>query len=158
MMQVPGHCRCVIDAGFAHIKRKYKRSDCNCIGDLANVVNNSAVSNSAVLFHEEDEWVWRNWKAFLELNFKPVPGIRKYQQFRFHHDFPGVVFVKKNNESDEVSLSILKGNTVVSRTRPDIMLPAGQSLERRRYLFDNVRKYVSAEHQDTTCPRYDTEE
>ena len=34
LMQLPGHARCLIDAGFAHIKKLYRRTDCETLEDI----------------------------------------------------------------------------------------------------------------------------
>lgn len=36
LMQIPGHARCLVDAGFAHIKKLYRRSDCETVDDIGN--------------------------------------------------------------------------------------------------------------------------
>ena len=61
--------RCLVDANFAHIKRLYKRTDCNSLGDLRETVDQSCYSNNAVLFEEEDSWFWSDWAEF----FSPRP-------------------------------------------------------------------------------------
>ncbi|VDI03217.1 Hypothetical predicted protein [Mytilus galloprovincialis] len=98
MMQIPGHARCLIDAGFAHSKRLYRRSDVDLLQDIAEIVDKSTASNKAVVMKKENnelEWEWRDWKTFFACHFKPLKGIRQYQQFRFSSDHPGCVFVKK---------------------------------------------------------------
>ena len=73
MMQIPGHARCRIDGGFGIIKQLYRRSDCDSINQLEDVVNRSAESHEAVRY---PAWRWRNWKGFLGQMFRPVKGIR----------------------------------------------------------------------------------
>ncbi|XP_076116844.1 uncharacterized protein LOC143084316 [Mytilus galloprovincialis] len=101
MMQIPGHARCLIDAGFAHSKRLYRRSDVDLLQDIAEIVDKSTASNKAVVMKKENnelEWEWRDWKTFFACHFKPLKGIRQYQQFRFSSDHPGCVFVKKKQQ------------------------------------------------------------
>lgn len=73
LMQIPGHARCLVDSGFASLKKLYRRSDCDTIGQLEDVVEKSSATNSAVRY---PAWRWFNWKAFLEPVIKAVPGIR----------------------------------------------------------------------------------
>ncbi|KAJ8302403.1 hypothetical protein KUTeg_021390 [Tegillarca granosa] len=47
LMQVPGHSRCLIDSGFASIKKLYRRSNRDSIEQLQKVVEKSAGSNTA---------------------------------------------------------------------------------------------------------------
>ncbi|XP_056016262.1 uncharacterized protein LOC125677744 [Ostrea edulis] len=41
-MQIPGHTKCQVDAGFAQIKKKYRRSDCDTLQHVADVVSKSS--------------------------------------------------------------------------------------------------------------------
>lgn len=91
----------MIDAGFAHSKRLYRRSDVDLLQDIAEIVDKSTASNKAVVMKKENnelEWEWRDWKTFFACHFKPLKGIRQYQQFRFSSDHPGCVFVKKKQQ------------------------------------------------------------
>ena len=72
-MQIPGHARCLVDSGFACLKKLYRRSDCDTIGQLQDVVNKSSSTNTTVRY---PTWQWMDWKAFLEPVFKSVKGIR----------------------------------------------------------------------------------
>ena len=90
-MQIPYHGRCLVDAGFANIKRLYQRTDVDSLSTMVDVVNNSAKSNVAVQYMDSEDghnWEWYNWKAFLEAHFSTLRGIRKYQHFRFDVDHP----------------------------------------------------------------------
>lgn len=69
----PGHARCHVDAGFANIKKLYRRSDCETIGQLEDIVNKSSMANLAVRYLH---WSWRDWKQFLDGVFKPLKNIR----------------------------------------------------------------------------------
>ena len=91
-MQIPYHGRCLVDAGFANIKRLYQRTDVDSLSTMVEVVNNSAKSNVAVQYMDSEDghnWEWYNWKVFLEAHFSTLRGIRKYQHFRFDVDHPG---------------------------------------------------------------------
>ncbi|XP_053379714.1 uncharacterized protein LOC123532084 [Mercenaria mercenaria] len=72
LMQTPGHARCHVDAGFANVKKLFRRSDCETLGQLENIVNKSSMANLAVRY---PQWSWRNWKQFLDGVFKPMKNI-----------------------------------------------------------------------------------
>ena len=38
MMQLPGHGKCLVDAGFGNIKTLYRRSDCETVDDIGNLL------------------------------------------------------------------------------------------------------------------------
>ena len=88
--QVAYHGRCLVDSGFAYIKKKYRHKDVDSLPQLRDVVDESATSNQAVLFQGPDGWVWRDWKSFLSRYFKPLNGISKLHHFTFDADKPGM--------------------------------------------------------------------
>ncbi|KAJ8317541.1 hypothetical protein KUTeg_005445 [Tegillarca granosa] len=155
MMQIPGHTRCLVDAGFSHGKRLFRRSECETIFQLRDIFEKSAVNNKAVLYEENGNqtWEWRNWKAFLSARFKALKGIQKFHHFRFEATSPGKVFVKENHDSIETSVSILKVGAVIDGSKPDPIPAAGLSQERAKYLYRVVRPFVRPQYQDSLCPR-----
>ncbi|WAR14829.1 hypothetical protein MAR_004934 [Mya arenaria] len=128
LMQVAGHARCIIDAGFGRIKALYRRTDCETLSDLENVVASSSTTNEAVLYKKPDgtsRFEWREWKTFLG------------EQFR--------------EDNEETSYCVFRGGNVL-RSRPQEVQAAGLSRERQAYLATHVRKYLRAKNKDTTCP------
>lgn len=95
-MQVPYHGRCLVDAGFANIKRLYHRTDVDSLSGLVEVVRKSARSNSPVTYINdagEHSWEWYDWKSFTSTFFTNVKGIRKMRHFRFSSLSPGMYLV-----------------------------------------------------------------
>ena len=91
-MQVPYHGRCLVDAGFANVKRLYQRTDVDSLSGLVDVVAKSAKSNSPVTYLNdagEHTWEWYDWKTFTSNFFTSVKGIRKMRHFRFSSLSPG---------------------------------------------------------------------
>jgi len=147
LMQVPGHARCLIDGGFGMIKKLYRRSDCDSIESL---VNNSSSTNCAVRY---PAWCWRSWKHFLSQYFKPLKGIRKFQQFLFSDTEPGVVCAKESQSGDVTRYNIMKvTNQGISAERPPMIEASGLSPARQAYLHNIVCPYVRPVHQHDTCP------
>uniref|UniRef100_A0A8W8NWW7 DUF7869 domain-containing protein n=1 Tax=Magallana gigas TaxID=29159 RepID=A0A8W8NWW7_MAGGI len=97
--QIPGHTNCLVDAGFAHIKKLYIRTDNDSLSDLVRTVEKSSKVNKAVIVNETFQW--RDWKSFLADEFCPIYGIRGYHHFRLSALNPGVVFVKEISGDDE---------------------------------------------------------
>ncbi|XP_062571722.1 uncharacterized protein LOC134233742 [Saccostrea cucullata] len=160
MMQIPGHARCLVDSSFAHIKRLYRRTDCNSIADLRNIVDKSCYSNNAVLFEEEETWMWLDWMEFFSSTFSPLKGLRDYQHFRFTKDMPGFVLCRKSNDDEEIPFKLLKCDPEFFDTnaRPRTILPGGLTRERQKYLYQRIRPFVQDPWKDTTCPPVDIEE
>ncbi|XP_062603492.1 uncharacterized protein LOC134282462 [Saccostrea cucullata] len=152
-MQIPGHTRCLVDSGFAHIRKLYRRSDVDSLGQFQTLINKSAVSNEAVLF-QTGTWQWRSWKVFLSSHFTALRGIRQYHHFRFSAENPWSVSVRERVDSEEKLVSIRKRGAPEfdATTLPEVIVPPGLSKERQQYLYRTVRPYVRPAHQEELCP------
>ena len=84
-MQVPYHGKSLVDAGFAYIKKLYRRSEIDSLDQLASVVRKSAASNEVVVFGG-DGGEWLDWKTITTNNFMPFKAIRKCRHFVFQAD------------------------------------------------------------------------
>ncbi|XP_061178380.1 uncharacterized protein LOC133187022 [Saccostrea echinata] len=162
LMQVVGHTRCLIDAGFARAKKLFRRTDCDSMSELQRVFDHSSTTNKGILYDNgrESTWKYYGWKEFLGRFFNSLPGISKYHSFRFHVDFPGFVFVKENSDSAEKKIKISKpdGLQQIPGNFPRELAPLGMSRERAQYLYKKVRPYVRPRCQDELCPPAQTEE
>ena len=92
-MQVPYHGKSLVDAGFAYIKKLYRRSEIDSVDQLASVVRKSAASNEVVVFRG-DGGEWLDWKTFTTNYFMPFKGIRTYRHFVFQADKLGKICYK----------------------------------------------------------------
>lgn len=103
-------CRCLVDSGFGHIRKLFRRSDVDAFSQLVDVVQKSASSNVAIPYQDDcgKTWEWRDWKQFLSSNFKAVRNIRKYHHFMFSCKDPGYVFLKESVDSVETKVSIYR--------------------------------------------------
>ncbi|XP_076088462.1 uncharacterized protein LOC143058871 [Mytilus galloprovincialis] len=156
MMQFPGHTKCLVDAGFGQAKKLFRRSNCDTVSHLADVFRKSSSSNEVVQYNQENNeitWQWRDWKSFLSVLFKPVPGIRKYHHFVFRHDKPGIVIVKEKCDGIEKEINILRRplEEFDPLARPEVIPAAGLSRTRHEYLYSKVRPYARKEHQAAFC-------
>ncbi|XP_062580307.1 uncharacterized protein LOC134242238 [Saccostrea cucullata] len=160
MMQIPGHARCLVDSNFAHIKRLYKRSDCNSLEQLRSIVDKSSYSNNAVLYAEEESWMWSDWVQFFSEHFDPLKGLRRFQIFRFCHDSPGYVLCKKSSDGEEIPVRLLKSDVrhFAHDARPPEISPGGLTRERQAYLYSRIRPFVTNPWKDVTCPPVQNEE
>jgi hypothetical protein len=147
-----GHTRCIVDSFFGLLKKHFRSSDCNTMLQLKATVESSAVCNSAQLF----EWEWREWDSFFLTMFKPLPGITKYQHFRFTHQIPGTVFVRTSFDSPEISVKLVKRGVrvqdITGDCLPPLLPPAGLSSDRTEYLHKEIRPFVHPEFRDTLFP------
>ena len=147
-----GHTRCLVDGHFGLIKKMYRRLDCDTMQHIEEAVRRSSTNNIPQLY----TWEWRNWDHFINSLFKAVTGIRKYHHFKVSSDFPGVVHAKENLTSDVVKIPIFKRGITAAKvcqaSPPTVIPAAGLSQERARYLYTQVRPYVTPGFQDITCP------
>ncbi|XP_056013929.1 uncharacterized protein LOC125667802 [Ostrea edulis] len=158
--QVPYHGRCLVDAGFANIKRLYHRTDVDSLSGLVDVINRSAKSNRSVTYLNdagEHNWEWFDWKTFISQYFGPVRGIRKMHHFRFSSSFPGKMYVRERADQVETEIVLLKSavtpeDLTANTVMPDIVPPGGISAERQKYLYRMVRPFVRDPYKELTCP------
>ena len=146
--------RCLVDSGFGHIRKLFRRSDVDAYSQMVDVVQKSAASNVAIPYqlNGAPTWEWRDWKQFLSCNFKAVRHIRKYHHFRFSSKNPGCVFLQESVDSQETKVTILRHEIANPDERPRLLTPPGLSKDRQMYLYKTVRQYVRPWHQDEVCP------
>ncbi|KAK2562754.1 hypothetical protein P5673_014472 [Acropora cervicornis] len=83
-----------------------------------------------------------DWASFLDKYFKKLPGVKGYHHFRSIKNSPGRVFCKRYVDSEEVEFDLLKDPTKLPPcTLPPIINPAGLDLERRSYLYKEIRQF-----------------
>ncbi len=147
-----GHTRCIVDACFGLLKKRYRSSDCDIMEHLKSTVELSAKCNSVQLY----DWEWREWDKFLATSFKPLPGIRKIYHFLFSKTSPGIVFTRTTCDSAETEFKLTKRGVRVDRFKadrlPPVLRPPGLSSTRAHYLYDEVRQFVFPEFRDILCP------
>ncbi|XP_062614900.1 uncharacterized protein LOC134276644, partial [Saccostrea cucullata] len=158
---IAGHTKCLCDSCFGMIKKKFRRSEVNGIQELEAVVENSAKCNTAVRYGGQVNGLqWFGWDTFFNAYFKPLKGIGKFHHFRFSAEEPGVVYARNTLEGPEVRVNLLKEKVNIDKVVsgfPEVIAPAGLSVERRNYLFNEIRAYVKAPYKDVTCPAPDEE-
>ncbi|XP_056002594.1 uncharacterized protein LOC130049247 isoform X2 [Ostrea edulis] len=154
-MQIPGHTKCQVDAGFAQIKKKYRRSDCDTLQHVADVVSKSSKSNEAVII-EDGNVKYYEWKEYIKTTFQPLKGIRKFHYFTFSALLPGVVLCSVDVDGDKVPV-ILSNHDQISVNLPPEIMPGGLSRERQEYLYKHIRPHVRECFRDTTCPEFHEE-
>ncbi|WAR02814.1 hypothetical protein MAR_009372 [Mya arenaria] len=154
LMQIPGRTRCLVDSGFANIKKLFRRCDVDSLAQLAEVVDKSSKSNVPVPYKKTDgseNWAF-DWKSYLQLDFLPVRGIQKYHSFRFCKADSSTVYVKRTSGEPEARVQLMKRAAVLPQGMPNTVTLAGLTAERRRYLRMHVRQYVRPACSDSTCP------
>ena len=153
---VVGHTKFSPDWCFGLFKRLFKRTPVSCMGDIADVVNKSAVCNHAQLVATEEREVvpTRDWASFLAPHLKKIVGIKKFHHFRFTSSSPGTVFVRQYADISETALSLVRDdwNPDPSLLPPRIE-PKGLDDERKWYLYERIRPFCTEEQRDIVAPQ-----
>ena len=109
---------------------------------MKSTVDIYAACNHAQLY----EWEWREWDAFFVSSFKPFPGIQRIQHFRFSQSHPSIVFTCTACDSPEDEFNLLKrgvqADSFSAENLPSVLMPAGLSMDRARYLHKEIVPFV----------------
>ena len=153
---ITGHTKFAPDGGFGLIKRLYRKTEVNSLAELSSCVTKSAKMNQVQLCGNEAGEVFVQsfqWTQYLARYFKKLTGILKYQHFNFFDD--GTVLVREASDSEEIGFKLLKKTVKLPLpvdTLPLPKFPAGLSAERKKYLFNDIRPFVSDAWKDIVTP------
>ena len=97
-----------------------------CLYDLVEVVNQSALVNHAQLVGKEDGTILAHqfdWATFFTPYFKRTAfdGIKSYHHLVFSSELPGKCKVRLHTDSDEKTISYLAKNHPTWPPEPDTM-------------------------------------
>lgn len=152
---VTGHTKFSPDCGFGLIKRLFKKTKVNTLNDITDVVNSSSVMNSAQLCGNQEGDVivpMFDWTSHLSQFFTKLIGIKKFHHFRFSST--GSVYTKEfSSDSEETVHSLLKVRLPLSTESPPRIHPTGLTLQRQRYLFNEIRPFVEEPFKDIVAPQ-----
>ena len=153
---VVGHTKFSPDWCFGLFKRLFKRTKVDCMADIAEIVDRSAVCNTPQLVHTENTEIVPtfDWGSFLLPHFSKITNIKRYHHFRFSSSTPGIVHAREHADTPEVQLSLLRDNWLPRCDElPRRIPPKGLSEERQWYLYERICPFCSEEHRDTTTPQ-----
>ena len=155
---VVGHTKFSPDWCFGLLKQRYFRSRVGCLDDVVKVVEESATCNTAQLAGTQDGQTvvtTYDWAAMLWQHLRKFKGVQKFRHICFNSSTPGVVHVRHEAEGVETTLDLsLDPNWAPSsRVLPHLLPPSGLSFERRTYLYEKIREFVSEELRDVVCRR-----
>lgn len=106
-----GHTRCLVDACFGLLKKRYRSSECDTMEHLKTTVELSAKCNSAQLY----DWECREWNTFLLSRFRKVQHFTKTS--------PGIVFTRTSCDEPESQFKLLKRGVRLDRFKSDHLPP-----------------------------------
>lgn len=161
---VVGHTKFSPDGYFGLIRHRYRRSKVYTYEQLAKVVEKSSENGHNICQrynhnNEKSEIVYRNWSSWLAQYFKTIPNITSYHYFRIDHNERGIVAKKKEMDSKEVKIPLLKEEFPFNRKNlaqnlPERLIPKDLTAERQWYLYKQIRTHIPDEKdKDETCPK-----
>ena len=127
--------------------------------ELAHTIDNSTVTGVNVSqpcgLHDGSVLIpTHDWASFFEKYFKKLPGVKEYHHFCLSNEFPGWVFCKRYVDSEEVEFDLLRDPTKLPPyTLPPIINPAGLNLERKKYLYKEIRQFCKPNSADLVAPK-----
>lgn len=154
-----GHTKFSPDRCFGLAKQQLSKTYTSSLFDIARAVQASTVSgvNIAQLCGLHDGTVLvpsYDWATRLSTYFRKLPGVTKYQHFRFHQNSPGKVFVRLSAESPETEFDLLrnKGQRPTNQL-PGKITPAGLDAERKAYLHKEIRPFCRPGTENFVAPK-----
>ena len=159
---IVGHTKFSPDSHFGLIKQRYRRSQIYTYAQLAKTIEESAHTdyNYCHKFHQKEnqrEIIYRDWSKWLSSYFNQIKGIANYHHFVIKNENNDSIILKERVDSAGKSFKLLKKPVDFKSSRmypPSCLTPAGLSLERQWYLYEQIRMHIpSTIDQDVTCPK-----
>src|SRR3954467_2179393 len=160
---VPGHTKFKCDGSFGLIKRLYRKPTVDCVDHIVDVVKKSSITglNKAQCYDGSKGFRYFDILSSLEIHFKKLLGLQKFQHFLFTSAKPGIVKAQEfaNGPFQEFlllktkkleALKIIKKIKALSFLE---LVPPPMELKCQEYLYHNICPFVWDEFKDTTCPR-----
>jgi len=90
----------------------------------------------------------------MSTQFKKLPGMKGYHHFRFSNDSPRRVFCKRYVDSEKVEFDLLRDRTKLPPyTLSPIINPPGLDLERKSYMYKEIRQFFKPNSADLVAPK-----
>ena len=155
---VVGHTKFAPDWCFGLIKQRYRRTNVSCLDDIMRVVDSSAHVNEVQLVGTQEGDIivpTYDWAGLFTTHLRKLKKIKSLRHLRFDSATPGVVHVREESDAVEQSISLLVDHTwtPLATDLPELIPPAGLSLERQWYLHNTIAEYCEEEVRDRVCPK-----
>ena len=160
---VPGHTKFKCDGSFGLIKKLYCKTTVDCVDHIVEVVKKSSIAglNKAQCYENGKGFQYLDLNSVLEIFFKKLNGLQKYQHFLFERNKPGVVKTQTVANGAFTEFNLLKTRKAsVSEITKEIksfsilvLIPPPLDYKRQEYLYKNIRFFVRDEFKNITCPQ-----
>ena len=156
---VSGHTKFKCDGSFGLIKRLYRKTTVDCVDHVVDVVKRSSIAglNKARRYNGSNGFQYYDILSSLEIYFKKLPGMQRFQHFLFTRSQPGAVKAQEVANGPFQEFKLLKtSKSEISKIIGKIkallfpaLVPPPMKYERQDY----IRPFVRDEIKDITCPR-----
>ena len=158
---IVGHTKFSPDGYFGLIKRHYRRSQVYTYEQLSNMVVSSSTNGHNLCIGSPKNTttpiIYRDWTSWLSQYFIPLKGISNYHHFRIEKNNPLTLVIKEQKDSEEVKVDLERQKFPFKKTPKELpkrIFPAGLSLKRQWYLYDQIRCHIPDKNdKDQTSPR-----
>ena len=160
---ITGHTKFAPDGGFGLVKRLYRRTEVNSLAELSSCVTSSSKMNHVQQCGDEAGNVFvqsHQWTTYLLKFFNKLNGILKYQHFEMMDNRTVRVRVSCDS-TEEKEFHLLKPKIKLPQIQssfPSPKDPAGLTAERKKYLFHDIRQFVSDRYKDIVAPEPEPEQ
>ena len=148
----------MINRNFGNFKRRVSTTPIWNLYDVAKVCNDSSQANYPVLVGSHDGKVKvkvYSWSDTLQQYFTTIPDILTYHHFRMSKESPGVVFCFRTLSDEPIAVNILRKGIQAGNVLADLpteVSPSGFSLQRKKYLFKEIRQFCLEGTEDSVAP------
>src|SRR5215510_14721961 len=114
---IPGHTKFKCDGSFALIKKLYRKTTIDCVDHIVEVVkkSSSADLDKVQCYENGKGFQYLDLNSVLNIFFKKLNGLQKYQHFLFEAANPGIVKTQLVANGSFTEFNLLKAkNTSVS--------------------------------------------
>jgi len=113
---VPGHTKFKCDGSFGLIKRLYRKTTVDCVDHIVDVVKRSSITrlNKAWCYNGSKGFQYFDILSSLEIYFRKLPGMQKFQHFLFTSSNPGVVKAQEVANGPFQEFKLLRASTPVT--------------------------------------------
>ena len=156
-----GHSRCWNDLFMGVFKKKFRNCDIKSLEEIyqigerccgpANSITPILVGND----NQDIDFPLLDWTdKFSHINNLDASILNNNNHFEISNEVPGLVLCRRLGNSDTISYALIAAEDLdsISDDLPEDLEIEGISLERRKYLYDNIREFTLTRYQGLICP------
>jgi hypothetical protein len=122
---ISGHTKFKCDGGFGLIKKLYRKTTVDCVNHIVEVVTKSSLAdlNKAQCYENGKGFQYLDLNSVLNIFFKKLNGLQKYQHFLFEAVNPGIVKTQTVANGPFVEFNLFKSKGQIFLKLSKILKP-----------------------------------